>query len=841
MNLLYRTVSITTFIGIALFAQIPSIRAQNWDQAIKAVASDRAAQDYFGWSVAISGDYAIVGAPYEQDGNGGGAVYQSGSAYIFKKTGAVWVQQQKLAAPVRASTDLYGRCVAISGDYALVGSANDDEDQNGANTISNTGSVYIYKRTGTVWNLHQKLVANDRAAFDKFGWSLQISGTQIIVGAIYSSTDVNSGDFMSQAGSAYIFQKSGETWVQQQKIVASDRAIDDQFGCSVAIDGNQVIVGALNEEEDVNGLNTLTNAGSAYIFVQSGGVWTQQSKIVPPDRGTNDQFGYSVATQGNHIVVGAPYSSYDANGAGYDIGTGSAYIYNQTGGVWGLQQKIVAADRAMNDFFAFSIAISGNTILSGAYRQDTDANGGASITDAGAAYMFSLSGGVWQQTQKIVASDRAEQDRFGWGVAISGANCIVGASYEDNDANGAATAAEAGSVYLFGDANAFVFTNVIANGVSCFGDEDGDLTISLSGGTPPYQYSIDGGNTYQASPSFTNLDAGAYDITVVDASNTSLSQQVVINEPQVLTATLDFEDVLCFGACTGTASVVITGGTPNYSYNWNDGQNTPSVTGLCTGQIGVTVTDANGCSASTSGSIGEPTELTVDQEATDALCNGSCDGTGTVSISGGTPSYSILWADPLAQTTALATGLCAGITSVSVTDGNGCVVTTSVTVGQPAAISVTISQTDLVLSSDQPTGNEWFAVGNANVLGTNQTYTVTAPGDYYAVYTDAFGCSTTSNTINVIAVGVADVAPDHQVTVYPNPSAGTFTIVAPSVGNALVEMIDVAGRVVLSQQWLTTNATSLTIHSNLEAGIYTVAVTVQGTRYKTKVIVAGSN
>jgi hypothetical protein len=206
MNLLYRTVSISAFIGIALFAQIPTIRAQNWDQAIKAVASDRAAQDYFGWSVAISGDYAIVGAPYEQDGNGGGAVYQSGSAYIFKKTGAVWVQQQKLAAPVRASTDLYGTCVAISGDYALVGSANDDEDQNGANTISNTGSVYIYKRTGTVWNLHQKLVANDRAAFDKFGWSLQISGTQIIVGAIYSSTDVNSGDFMSQAGSAYIFQ-----------------------------------------------------------------------------------------------------------------------------------------------------------------------------------------------------------------------------------------------------------------------------------------------------------------------------------------------------------------------------------------------------------------------------------------------------------------------------------------------------------------------------------------------------------------------------------------------------------------------------------------------------------
>jgi hypothetical protein len=189
----------------------------------------------------------------------------------------------------------------------------------------------------------------------------------------------------------------------------------------------------------------------------------------------------------------------------------------------------------------------------------------------------------------------------------------------------------------------------------------------------------------------------------------------------------------------------------------------------------------------------------------------------------------------------LATGLCAGITSVSVTDGNGCVVTTSVTVGQPAAISVTISQTDLVLSSDQSTGNAWFALGNANVLGTDQSYTATAPGDYYAVYTDAFGCSTTSNTISVIAVGIADVAPDHKVMVYPNPSTGIFTIVAPTAGNALVEMIDVAGRVVLRQQWLTTNATSLTIHSNLEAGIYSVTVTVQGTRYKTKVIVAGSN
>ena len=167
----------------------------------------------------------------------------------------------------RAAGDEFGRSVAISGDYAIIGAYLEDEDASGDNTRADAGSAYIFKRNAGTWSLQQKIVASDRTAGDYFGWSVAISGDYAIVGAYDEDEDDAGANTLSDAGSAYIFNRNGTTWSQQQKIVASDRAAGDQFGWSVAISGDYAILGAFSEDHDAAGANTLSGAGSAYIFL----------------------------------------------------------------------------------------------------------------------------------------------------------------------------------------------------------------------------------------------------------------------------------------------------------------------------------------------------------------------------------------------------------------------------------------------------------------------------------------------------------------------------------------------------------------------------------------------
>jgi hypothetical protein len=193
-------------IVLVCFAFAGAARAGNdWMEEQKILASDGNAGDFFGYSVSISGDYAIVGATY-----GNGNVIDSGSAYIFKRDGTNWVEQQKLTASDGAANDWFGYSVSIDGDYAIVGAYGDDDNGNAS------GSVYIFKWDGTNWVKHQKLLASDGDTNDQFGWSVSISGDYAIVGAIYDD------DKGTNSGSAYIFQRDGVGWSQQAKILASD-------------------------------------------------------------------------------------------------------------------------------------------------------------------------------------------------------------------------------------------------------------------------------------------------------------------------------------------------------------------------------------------------------------------------------------------------------------------------------------------------------------------------------------------------------------------------------------------------------------------------------------------
>ncbi len=263
-------------------AYIFKLNGMTWSQEAKLLPDDGAEDDAFGRGVSISGDYAIVGASGNDD-NGS----NSGSAYIFKRVGMTWSQEAKLLPDDGAANDFFGRSVSISGDYAIVGSERDGD--NG----SNSGSAHIFKRDGMTWSQEAKLLPDDGAAFDFFGESVSISGDYVVVGARFVD------DNGSNSGSVYVFKRSGTTWSQEAKLLPDDGATGDFFGTSISFSGDNVVVGASHDDD--NG----SNSGSAYIFERSGMTWLQEAKLLPDDGDENDQFGQSVSISGDYVVVGA--------------------------------------------------------------------------------------------------------------------------------------------------------------------------------------------------------------------------------------------------------------------------------------------------------------------------------------------------------------------------------------------------------------------------------------------------------------------------------------------------------------------------------------------------------
>jgi FG-GAP repeat len=296
---------------------------RTWSQQAKLSARHGEPFDEFGFSVAISGQTAVVGAP--------GMAPGAGRAYVFVRSGRSWSQQATLTAS--AGTAAYGAefgsSVAISGQTAVVG----------ANVYGKTGAAYVFVRSGTTWSRQQKLTASNAAAADYFGTSVAISGSTAVVGAPFSSDDI---------GAAYVFVRSGTTWSQQKELTASDASAGtvDDFGWSVALSGATVIVGAYG----------LSGKGAAYVFVRSGTSWSQRQKLTASDAAKGDEFGYSVAISGSTAVVCADHKNK----------TGAAYVFVRSGTSWSQRQKLTASDAAKGDEFGYSVAISGATAVIGA-------------------------------------------------------------------------------------------------------------------------------------------------------------------------------------------------------------------------------------------------------------------------------------------------------------------------------------------------------------------------------------------------------------------------------------------------------------------------------------------
>ncbi len=317
-----------------------------WVQIAKLTADDGEAGDYFGCSVSISGSVAIVGAEYDNDKGG-----SSGSAYIFEDTGSGWGQVAKLTADDGTAGDWFGCSVSISGNTAIVGAYKADED-----------SAYVFEDTGSGWVQVAKLTANGGS----FGRSVSIDGTTVIIGAPTESTDVYS------AGAAYVFEYVGSAWVQVARLTADDGAYDDQFGGSVSISGNAVIIGVWRDDD--NG----TDAGSAYVFEKAGSQWSQVAKLTADDGSSGDHFGLRVSISDHRAIVGA-YQD-DPHGTS----SGSAYIFEDSVFGWTQLAKLTASDAAYQDEFGWSVAISGTMVIVGA-DEDDDLG-----SNSGSAYVFDV-------------------------------------------------------------------------------------------------------------------------------------------------------------------------------------------------------------------------------------------------------------------------------------------------------------------------------------------------------------------------------------------------------------------------------------------------------------------
>jgi hypothetical protein len=359
-----------------------------------------------GNSVSSSGFNFLAGAPVSvtsgQTGRGKASIFTEG-------TNTNW----DLQAADGAAGERFGSSVSISGDYAVVGANFADisgrEEQ---------GAAYVFRRgSSTQWLQEAKITAPDGTAYDYFGHSVSISGNTIVVGAYGHEFGPNASQ-----GAAYVFTRSGTTWPLQAKLIAPDGSSSDNFGNSVSIAGDYVIVGAAGD--DVDGK---TNQGSAYIFKRTGTTWSQQAKITSIDGEANDNFGTSVSMIENYAVVGAPSDAVNE----------AFHVFVRDGSTWRPHAR-VNRNAGDNDF-GRSVSIYQDNIVVGAPLTKF----GTQNTQ-GVVYVYRRNGTGWVKEAMLTASDGAAVDRFGIAVHISEIGVVVGANGHDEEGN-----PDQGAVYLF--------------------------------------------------------------------------------------------------------------------------------------------------------------------------------------------------------------------------------------------------------------------------------------------------------------------------------------------------------------------------------------------------------
>ncbi|MBX2819366.1 MAG: T9SS type A sorting domain-containing protein [Rhodothermaceae bacterium] len=283
---------------------------ETWMQQARLSASDVLFGTALGVSVAIEGEYVVVGS--------------RAFAYVYKRNGETWTEQAKLEPAVTGNQSMFGASVAINGEYILVGAPRDVSADGRKSSI---GAVHVFKRDGETWTEQIKLNASDFVIEDRFGTSIALEGTTAIIGA--PGVDGNGTD----TGAVYIFEREGEAWVEKQKLEASDgmggQFREDLFGRRVSLEGTKALIGASSSD-----IGELSNAGAAYLFERDGGIWTEKRKIIAPDTTVGGGgLGADVSMDNGYLLIGASGApAFEGDGAENNVRSGAAYVFFESDG-----------------------------------------------------------------------------------------------------------------------------------------------------------------------------------------------------------------------------------------------------------------------------------------------------------------------------------------------------------------------------------------------------------------------------------------------------------------------------------------------------------------------------
>jgi hypothetical protein len=534
-----------------------------WIQQAELISPDGAAGDYFGKSIAVSGNTVVVGAPQHTVGSNS----TQGAAYVFVQSGGTWSEQAELTASDGGAFDEFGSSVAVNGSTVVVGA--------GWRTVGSNnsqGAVYVFVESGGTWSQQAELTASDGGAYNYFGRSVALSGSTIVVGAPGYPTV---GSNVAQ-GAAYVFTQNGTNWSQQAKLTASDGLGYDQLGYSVAVNGSTALVGA-----PCHPAVGPCGPGAAYVFTQSGTSWSQQAELNASDGVPQDQFGWSVALGANAAVVGATLHTVGSN-QNYQ---GAAYVFVESGGTWSQQAELSASDGVSQDKFGFSVALVGSTaVVSAAWHPYM---AWCSCQGPGAAYVFVESGGTWSQQAELTASDGADNDDFGWSVALDGSTAVGGAPQHAVGSN-----QFQGAAYVFGSSGPAYALSASPNSLNVAQGNQGTSTIMI---TPE--------NGFTGSVSLSALGVPGLPSGVTAAFNpnpaTSSSTLTLTASATATPDTVTVRVIGTSGNLTQTTALTLTV-PPGPSYTLSASPNSLNMTQGNQGTSTIMITPENGFSGSVS-------------------------------------------------------------------------------------------------------------------------------------------------------------------------------------------------------------------------------------------------
>jgi hypothetical protein len=384
----------------------------------------------FGWTVAISEDTIVIGS------SGGSSpsppfVSDDETVYVYTRVLNMWSFQTTLSSSFNDVQNAFGISLAISGDTILVGSAL------ASASGDFEGKVTVFKKNENVWNGEAILIASNGEFLDFFGFSVAVENDRAVIGAYNEDSNAigvngdEGNNTTNNSGAAYVFHRNGTEWTQEAFLKSSQSKSEDKFGWSVAISGETIVIGAkgsnFNNEEFFE--------GSAYVFIKEQDEWVEEARLLSDETEIDDQFGYSVAISGDNIIISAYYedsSSLGINGDSLDnssLRSGAAYLYNRVSGIWNQQYYLKASNTDANDNFGHSVSISGDTYVVGSPLEDSSAIDADpldnSSLDSGAVYTFQLNNNIDFQAGHSALFYNPEQSGHGINVYMLADNRII--------------------------------------------------------------------------------------------------------------------------------------------------------------------------------------------------------------------------------------------------------------------------------------------------------------------------------------------------------------------------------------------------------------------------------